>query len=234
MSNTDFDEWNVTYDLPNYPPGEYVMEVMIYAKTLWLIPQIVASDRIFFNITETLNGNITNIQNNKTIQNSLAMTYVPIEHVVKLKDTDLSLLNNSATQVVTYWFVDCVYYGPSNNYSLMMNYTEPEKDHRIEALVIAGYEPLTTPAPSTTTTSAPNVTTTIPPNSTTTTVTPKNVTKREIQKPMKGSSQIKIKVNGTLVPFDGDFPFVCVNNTIPPDPTKTYGYFSSNINVKGK
>lgn len=228
------DEWSVTYDLPDFPPGEYVMEVTVYAKTLWLLPQIVASDRMLFNITETLNGNITNIQNNKTIQNSLASTSEPIEHFVMLKDTDLALLNASATQVVTYWFVDCIYYGPSYNYTLLMNYTEPDKQHRVEALVIAGYEPVTTPAPSTTT--APNITTTtttVKPT-TSTTMAPKNKTKREIEKPKRGSSMIKVKVNGTLVPFEGDFPYVCVNNTIPPDPTKTYGYFASTISVKGK
>lgn len=235
------DEWNVTYNLPDYPPGEYVMEVTVYAKALWILPQAIASDRLLFNITDTLNGNVTNIQNNKTIENSLASTYHPVEHLVVLKDSDIAFLNASATQVVTYWFVDCVYYGPSSNYSLFMNYTEPEKQHQIEALVIAGFEPITTPAPSTT--ASPNTTTTsttakpttIAPNKnvTTTTLAPKNVTKREIKDPSKGSSSIKVKVNGTLVPFDGDFPYVCVNNTIPPDPTKTYGYFSSTLSVKG-
>lgn len=216
------------------------MEVVVTAKTLWLLSQTVASDRIFFNITETLNGNITNIQNNKTIENSLAMTSTPIEHVVQLKSTDLNLLNTTATQVVTYWFVDCVYYGPSSNYSLLMNYTEPDKQHNIEALVIAGYQPITTPAPSTTpapnvtTTAAPNTTTTTAPTTILTTVAPKNVTKREVEKPKSGKSLIKVRVNGTLVPYEGDdFPFVCLNNTVPPDPTKTYGYFSSSVTVKG-
>lgn len=224
------DTWNVTYNLPDFPPGEYVMEVTVYAKALWVLPQIIASDRLLFNITETLNGNITNIQNNKTIENSLASTANTIKHIVKLKDTDLALLNATATQVVTYWFVDCIYYGPSYNYTLSMNYTEPDKEHHVEALVIGGYEPITTPAPPSTTT-APNVTTTT--TAASIAAIAKNVTKRDIKNPKRGSSQIKVKVNGTLVPFDGDFPYVCVNNTIPPDPTKTYGYFASTITVKG-
>lgn len=252
-SKTVVDEWNVTYVLPDNPPGEYVMQLTVYAKKLYLFPTVVASERIFFNITSTLNGNITNIQNNKTTQNGLAMTNVPVEHIVKLKNTDLNLLNSTATDVVTYWFVDCVYYGPTRNFSLVMNYTEPEKEHQIEALVIAGYEPITTsapsttPVPNTTTTEAPNSTTaapssttaalsstTTPSNSSTTIASTKDITKRGVETHGNGNSSIKIRVNGTLIPYDVEFPFVCANNTVPPDSSKTYGYFSSTLNIKGK
>lgn len=212
------------------------MEVRVYSYTLWIVPAYVTSVRISFNITETLNGNILFIQNNKTSENSLVSSTAPVLHYVKLKDTDLAYLTAEATEVVTYWFVDCIYYGPGNNFSLTTNYTDPDTQHQVQALVIAGYEPITTTAPSTTTTKA-TTTTTKP--TTSTTVVPKNVTKREVNTKLEAqtgnrTSGIKVWMNGTLVPFNGSFPFVCYNNTTPADPAKTYGYFSSIVNVKGK
>lgn len=173
----------------------------------------------------------------------------------------MNYLKSNATSVITYWFVDCVYYGPTNDFKFDHNYTVPEKEHTIEALVVAGYEPITTPAPSTTTTiatttSAHTTSSTAAPTTkpSTTTLKPKNVTaattvaagnmylhsvnlvssKRQKRAASYNNGTIMVKANGTLVPYNGSFPFVCLNNTVPPDPSKTYGYFSKTVQVKGK
>lgn len=181
---------------------------------------------------------------------------------MNLTGPDAQYLKSSATSVITYWFIDCVYYGPTNDFRFDYNYSAPDKEHTIEALVVAGYEPITTPAPSTTTTPAPNITTTTSkpttlttPTTTTSTIKPNNVTittaanksventhsqsvnlisyHRQKRAASHNNSTIMVKVNGTLVPYNGSFPFVCLNNTVAPDPSKTYGYFSKIVQVKG-
>lgn len=204
-----------------------------------------------FWLSETLNGDIDLMQKNKSIENSYVSSVGEVTHTIKLNEADFEYVNTSATSILSYWFVNCVYYGPSKGLSFTLNYTKPEEEHLIEALVIAGYEPITTPVPPTTTvkpttTTKPSNTTTTTTKATTTTtaitttstVKPKSNTtltriKRESAIENNGTS-IMVKVNGTLVPYNGSFPFVCLNNTVLPDPSKTYGYFSRKIRVKGK
>lgn len=199
-----------------------------------------------------------------------------VTHKIILNDADAEYINKTATSVLTYWFVDCVYYGVTNDYTFSLKYPDVNKRHRVEALVVAGFDPITTPAPSTTvapttsTTPKTNVTTTVAPTTTkttqtTTTVKPNNVTtaltmtikpkiekllvnnssnsisgeerriKRAINSTGSNNSGIMVRMNGTLVPYNGSFPFVCLNNnTIAPDVNKTYGYFSRRFTVKGE
>lgn len=138
-------------------------------------------------------------------------------------------------------------------------YEKANATHLIEALVVAGFEPITTPAP-TTTTVKPNTTTTIKPNTTTkTTTTSKPVTTSLKPKvtvaPTHASSSNTVhrrrreenvtnvahgvnniqKINSTRIPVDVTFPYVCQNKTaVMPDPKKVYGYFSKKMTVKGK
>lgn len=108
-----------------------------------------------------------------------------VSHRVDLTEADGAFLKHSATSILTYWFVDCIYYGQTPGYIFNFNYTQPGKIHHVEALVIASYEPpITTTTPTTTTTSttttapiSPNTTAvTTPSTKTTTTAFPTTTT----------------------------------------------------------
>lgn len=191
-----------------------------------------------------------------------------------MKKTDADYVK-SAPSLLSYWFVDCVYYGFTQDLKFDFNYTDPDNIHVVEALVVADFTPLlptttvkpstttkattttskpttttptttkpttktttTTSKPSTaTTTIKPNVTTVIPPVASISMTTAQHLVKREVTfaLPMKNStSKVMVKVNGTLVPYNGSFPYICNNTQVTVDPTKSYGYFTEVIDVKGE
>lgn len=98
----------------------------------------------------------------------------PIDNSVTLKGTDADYIKRAPT-VLTYWFIDCTYYGYTDNLTFQFNFPVAEKKHHIEALVVADFTPL--PPPTTTTIAPPTTfkpnTTTIPPKTTT---APSNIT----------------------------------------------------------
>lgn len=126
---------------------------------------------------------------------------------------------------------------------------------KVSKRFVVGFEPVltTTPMP-TTTTAKPNVTTkasveeslnitlttlksqaensTIKPTPNAITPDGKSRKKRDAQE--SSGSEIKVNKDGKLVPYNGSFPFVCVNNSmVPLDKNKVYGYFSKDYTVKG-
>lgn len=179
-----------------------------------------------------------------------------------MKQTDSDAIK-SATSVYTYWFIDCVYYGFTSDLKFDFNYTDPDHEHVVEALIVADFTPLppsttvpppTTTTKATTTTAKPTTTTTPTTTKPTTTTAPttakpttatavttsvnpkvadanKNLVKREVS--TKDPQKIMKKVNGTLVPYIGSFPYVCNGTEVTIDPRKTYGYFTDVIDVKG-
>lgn len=164
-----------------------------------------------------MNGNLDLIQNNITLDSPFISNAVPLNHTIKLKEADLAFLQTSATSVMTYWFVDCKFSGISNDFSFLKKYNKTDQEHTVEALIVAGFDPITTLAPSTTV--AP---TTLKPNITTTT-------------PMKPKNKIKRSINKPILPFNGTFPFICGNSSaIPMNPNNTYGYIKKKLIVKGK
>lgn len=268
-SKSAIDTWNVTYPANDYfPPGPYEVQVTVY-KYFLLIWYPVTSQRMIFELTEHLNGRMELVQKNKVMDGRYISSADTVTHKVLLNASDAEYINTTATSVLTYWFVDCVYYGVTDDYTFSLNYPDVDKKHRVEALVIAGYDPITTPAPSTTvapttttttTTKKPTVTTTtIAPTTSTSTVKP-NVTtsstttikpqfnvnlvansidtqEKRLKRAVIGNigehKGVMVRVNGTLVPYNGSFPFVCLsNNSVAPDVNKTYGYFSRKFTVR--
>lgn len=168
-----------------------------------------------------------------------------VAHYIHFTDADEAYLTKNATSVITYWFVNCIYYGASSDLSFHYNYTKSEKTN-VEALVVAGFEPL--PPPPTTTTPAPTTTTTTtttsapPHNTTTTTTTTTTVKPTTTPTTLAPSSNVtsqlaiihpdlKLGSNVSQIPI---LPYVCLNTSmIAPDPKKLYGYFSKEISVKG-
>ncbi|XP_075231572.1 uncharacterized protein LOC142330268 [Lycorma delicatula] len=169
--------WNASYS----KPGIYEVEVTVYLSNLYR-KKLIASARQFFNISLMLNGGMIIEQNNSTVE--LSRPFVSsasvVEHNIILSEPDARYLNTSATSVLTYWFVDCVYYGVTSNMSFSMNYTgQVGQEKAIEAFVIASYVeptlppttttpiPTTIPVPTSSTSTPITVTTQISPNSTT-------------------------------------------------------------------
>ncbi|KAF2899329.1 hypothetical protein ILUMI_06843 [Ignelater luminosus] len=263
------DTWNVTYPANEYfPPGPYEVQVSVY-KYFLLVYYPITSQRIGFNLTENLNGKMDLMQDKKVMSGKFISNAESVTHKIILHDADAEYINKTATSVLTYWFVDCIYYGVTNDYAFSLKYPDVNKKHRVEALVVAGFDPITTPAPSTTvaptTTTTTHKPTTVAPITTKTTKTTftvkPNVTtaltmtiKPKIEKLLVNNSisneerrikrainhigstnnnGIMVRINGTLVPYNGSFPFVCLNNnTVAPDVNKTYGYFSRKFTVK--
>lgn len=171
--------WNVTFPKDEYNPGIYEVEVAVDKCSVfrWAI----TSARSFFNITLLLNGNMQLEQDNSSLSSS-GDTYVasdaPLTHAISLSQPDATFVDVAATRVVSYWFIDCVYYGMSTNMSFIQSYSGATGQSKvIDTLVIVSYDNITdvtttTVAPTTTTTS----TTTVAPHTNVTTTTEKGKT----------------------------------------------------------
>lgn len=151
-----------------------------------------------------------------------------------------------ATTVSIYWFIDCKYFGQTNDLNFLYNFTNPNVSHMLEALVIASYDSLTTTVLPSTTISP--ITTTILSNKTVQNNTISNITK-EVTNAIISNNNFTIKLISTEMVTEMSLndavnnisdvnnislPYICSNSIIPPDPNKTYGHFTKKIDVRGK
>lgn len=153
-------------------------------------------------------------QNGNTLQHYVSNA-VATTHTIELKQSDFDYVNASATSVTTYWFLDCNYLGPVDNYSWELKYNETDKEHNIEALVIADFMPITTVAPITTTTP----TTTTKSTTTTTTTTPTTVSTTKYTTPTTTSKSTTQKtttspITTTIKPLSTTEVHPTVNNSL--------------------
>lgn len=248
-----------------YPPGKYEVQVVV-KKKIYLFEYAITSSRANFVLSGwytsiqkwkfqkilvlgTLNGELLIIQKNETLKKQFVSTDTAVISSVFLSKPDAKYLEN-ATSVTSYWFIDCVYYGPTNNGLFIHKFPKSEEEHTIDVLMVADFHP--TPPPTTTTTEKPTTTTTTEKPSTSTALTkaPANVSTTAVpstQKPVNGSFRAKrsvesvdanrtqnimMNVNGTLQRYNGSFPYIC-NGTVAVDETNSYGYFSRHIVAKG-
>nr|CAI5869288.1 unnamed protein product [Callosobruchus analis] len=186
------DTWSVTYNASIYPAGAYLAQVVVKKCLLNLLCYEIGSQRIQFWITETLNGNISLKQGNITRKDVFVSNTETVLQAVELKKSDMDYISK-APVVLTYWFVDCTYYGITPDLKFKFNYTQPDTSHTVEALVMADFTPLpptTTVAPSTTTSST--TTTTVKPTTTTKpTSTPTPTANTTTKKPATTSTTLK-------------------------------------------
>ncbi|XP_049854594.1 uncharacterized protein LOC126335396 isoform X2 [Schistocerca gregaria] len=223
--------WNVSYPSPVYAPGPY--EVQVIVERVALIVWHICSQRIMFNVTELLNGKMNMSQPGNADISSVVSSSQEVEHTVELSapDRDYVLSNNRHT--LTYWFVDCIYYGHSTDFKFHYNYSQSGVEHDVEALVVSSPDipmptttanPITTVSSPTTAGSATTDATTIPVNTTSHLPVSPPVT----PVPLSVTNSTTTPINGSVVA-----PYVCLNSSIiPPDPNKTYGYFHKHITVK--
>lgn len=191
------------------------------------------------------------VSNNKTVI-----------HEVSLKESDANYLKNVSKSALTYWFIDCEYHGITDDFKYIHHYNHSDVQHQVEALVVAGYEPVTTttvPTTTTTTTTTPTpaTTTSTTSTSTTTAATSTNpaVTTAELQHDQDQSRKVKrkrstsgdtTKIPHEIVYYNGSnlissnkqfnlaSPFICNGSVVPISAKNTFGYFSKSFTVKGK
>ncbi|XP_068901406.1 uncharacterized protein [Tenebrio molitor] len=173
-SKSAIDQWTVLYNATIYPQGRYVAQVTV-CKYYFVICVEVASNRVEFYINETLNGNLQLIQKNQTRSGIYVSNADTVIHNVSLKQSDADLVKLAPT-VLTYWFVDCTYYGFMRGFQFPFNYTQADEEHFVEALVVADFTPLP-PPPTTTAPTTTSTTTTTKPTTTKSTTTSTTTTK---------------------------------------------------------
>ncbi|GJQ68040.1 hypothetical protein Trydic_g16758 [Trypoxylus dichotomus] len=173
ISTFPYDFWNVTYSTDS-PPGPYEIQVTAYKDIYDIYYTPITSQRLYFELTDELNGELNILQNNKTTGNFVSNNITAV-HEVSLKESDAAYLKNVSKSVLVYWFIDCEYYGVTDDFKYEHHYNQTDVQHHVEALIVAGYEPVTSTTPpttSTTSTTTPTTTT----SSTTTTTTPSTIT----------------------------------------------------------
>lgn len=189
-------------------------------------------------ISECLNGNITIKQANKTIAGEYISSTNETKLIIDMREGDYDFITQKATAILTYWFLDCKYYGQTNDFAFIYNFTSPGVMYEIGALVIVSYSPsMTTTMLTSTTTAVPINMTTVASNATVTNsnrtcVTPITVTRA---KPLIKPTTIALPiVASTLEAANISLPYICSNTSfVPPDPNKTYGFFNKKIHVRG-
>ncbi|KYM94803.1 hypothetical protein ALC62_14398, partial [Cyphomyrmex costatus] len=231
--------WSISFPRESNIPGNYTveLEVKYYFAFLWIFD---TSAHIDFEITDCLNGNIAIKQANKTIAGEYISSTNETKLTIDLQKADYDFITQKATVILTYWFIDCKYYGQTNDFTFIYNFTSPGVTYEIGALVIASYDSPTTTTMAPTTTVIPvNVTTvasnaiTVNLNRTFVTVVTLPTTVTSVKSPIK-STVIALPINtSTLESANISLPYVCSNTSlILPDPKKTYGYFYKKINVR--
>lgn len=189
-------------------------------------------------IVEYLNGNITVEQGNKTIEGEYISSVNKTNLKISLRKGDYDYIKQNATAITTYWFIDCQYFGQTDDFTFNFNFTNPDVTHEIGVLVIASFNPpaTTTVSPPTTTTVHANITT-IAPNTTTNSsgiITPVTITTlpTTIKELRVKSATITSLTNTDTANMT--LPYICSNaSLVPPDPNNTYGYFHKKLHVRG-
>ncbi|XP_071560811.1 uncharacterized protein [Temnothorax nylanderi] len=233
--------WSISYPRKGNIPGSYMVELEVSYLSFSILWIFDASARIEFEISECLNGNVTIKQANKTITGEYVSSTNETKLMIGMRKGDYDFITQEATAISTYWFIDCKYYGQTNDFAFVYNFTSPGVTHEIGALVIASYDlPTTTTTLTPTTTAVPANVTTIAPNATTANSNGTRVTAVTLPIPVT-SAKPSIKPTPTVLPIDTStidagnisLPYICSNTSlILPDPNKTYGYFSKKIHVR--
>ncbi|KYN43886.1 hypothetical protein ALC56_01621 [Trachymyrmex septentrionalis] len=231
--------WSINYPRESNITGNYTVELEVKYLLYSIFWVFYTSARIEFEISESLNGNIIIRQANKTIVGEYISSTNETKLTIDLRKGDYDFIIQKATAILTYWFIDCKYYGQTNDFAFVYNFTSPDITYEVGALMIVSYDPPTTTTMAPTTTIAPVNVTTVASNITTAnlngplvTVITLPITVTSVKPPMKSTIALPINTS-TIEPANISLPYICSNTSfIPPDPKKTYGYFYKKIHVR--
>lgn len=90
-----------------------------------------------------LNGELKLSQNEKSVKPTNISTETLLDQRLEIRREDLQTIQN-ATSIAVHWFVDCHYVRETKEFKTKEIFTEPNKNHRIEALIEASFDPLPT------------------------------------------------------------------------------------------
>ncbi|XP_043790119.1 uncharacterized protein LOC122713593 isoform X1 [Apis laboriosa] len=235
--------WSLNILHENYTVGIYEVEVIV-SKFVILWWEKLTSVRAKFYVTQFLNGDIKIIQSNKTSIDTYVSSASEANVTINIRKGDMDYLMK-ATTVSIYWFIDCKYFGQTNDLNFLYNFTNPDISHILEALVIASYDSLTTSVlPST----IISPITAILSNKTVQNNIISNIRKEKVANAIISNNNLTIKLISTEMvtemPLNDatnnisdvnniSLPYICSNSSIiPPDPNKTYGHFIKKIDVR--
>ncbi|XP_067007546.2 uncharacterized protein [Anabrus simplex] len=234
--------WNVSYPADIYPPGPYLAQVTVYEREF--IRVACASQRVSYDITDMLNGQMELKQNGTRNTDGFVSNAAEVSHKISLSPPDFTFLAKNATSIFTYWFVDCVYYGYSTDFRFLFNYTEM-RSYNVEALVVASFDEIPdTTVPPLTTTLEPISSTPVSPDHSNVTSLAASPNSTSVDFLSSVTEVNYILTKNTSVPYTSKYgtifnnetvklPFVCLNSSIiPRDITKVYGYFRRELFVK--
>lgn len=216
--------WSLNILHENYTVGIYEVEVIV-SKFVILWWEKLTSVRAKFYVTQFLNGDIKIIQSNKTSIDTYVSSASEANVTINIRKGDMDYLMK-ATTISIYWFIDCKYFGQTNDLNFLYNFTNPDISHMLEALIIASYDSLTTTVLPSTIISP--IITTILSNKTVQNNTISNITKEEMVTEMS----LNDAANNISDVNNISLPYICSNSIIPPDPNKTYGHFTKKIDVR--
>ena len=77
------------------------------------------------------------VQGNKTLTNSFVTTDVNTKIAIELHKGDDFYIKHNTNGTLTYWFVDCKYYGMTEDFTFDYKFAKQNETHIIEALIIA-------------------------------------------------------------------------------------------------
>lgn len=173
-----------------------------------------------------LNGNLAIEQHNKTIESKYVASTEITKLSVNMNRGDFDYINKTATNITTYWYIDCKLVNVTKEFQLNTKFNGSDSAHSIAALVKVSFDP-----PPVITTTAPPITTTtpIPKNNNNNTLrTISNSTSSASLPPIttkQMESVPSLKLNSTSNICDA------VAN---PEPNTTYGLFFREIESRGR
>ncbi|XP_031635135.1 uncharacterized protein LOC116348301 isoform X2 [Contarinia nasturtii] len=135
-------EW--TYHFPRHSNKNlnktYKLEVTVSYWYLFF-NYIMATAKLEVNVTSMLNGDLKLVQDGNQIKSMNISTETLLDQRLDIRHEDMHSLEN-ATNIVVHWFVDCHYVRQTNEFKTQQIFTEPNRTHRIEALVEATFKPI--------------------------------------------------------------------------------------------
>lgn len=79
-----------------------------------------------------LNGKIISEQTDNEEADTVVSNAQKVVHNISLQPADYAYITQDSYKVLTFWFIDCVYYGYTNGFTFVHNYTQENVVHEIE------------------------------------------------------------------------------------------------------
>lgn len=97
-------------------------------------------------------------QNNTDRPNNFVAVNKTVQHYIQLPENELKYIQGNSSEVITYWFIDCMIMASTDDFSFNYTYADNMGDHHIEAILVVNNQPLV-PITTTTTTTTTSTTT---------------------------------------------------------------------------